>query len=168
MIETLPRNILRFVFLVLLQVLVLNNIGLSNYAIPYVYILFILLLPFEIPGWLLLLLGFVLGLSVDIFTNTIGVHASATVFISFLRPYVLGFIAPRDGYESGSAPNPSYFGFLWFLKYALVLTVAHHAFLFFVEAFSFVGALETIGKTIGSTLFTIVLIMLSLLFMYKR
>ena len=80
MIKIYLRNILRFVVLVLIQVLVINNLQLSSYVDPFIYVLFILLLPFETPGWILLLFAFSLGLTIDMFSDTAGVHASATVF----------------------------------------------------------------------------------------
>ena len=135
MIEILQKNILRFIILVLVQVLIFNNIDLSGYINPYIYVLFILLLPFETPGWLLLVLGFLLGLSIDIFQDSLGVHIVATVFMAFLRPSVLKIIAPRDGYESGTYPRVYYYGSSWFLKYAAILIFAHHLVLFYIEIF---------------------------------
>ena len=71
------KNIFRFIILVLVQVLVLNNIQFLGYINPYIYILFILSLPVRTPRWASLLLAFVLGLTIDIFANTPGMHASA-------------------------------------------------------------------------------------------
>lgn len=86
MIRDLLKYTIMLVVLVLLQVLLLNNIQFSGYINPYMYVLFILLLPFETPRYLLLLLGFFLGLLVDIFSNTPGFHASATTFLAFCAP----------------------------------------------------------------------------------
>ncbi len=168
MIKLLPRNVLRFVILVLLQVLVLNNIQLSGYINPFMYVLFILLLPFETPGWLLLLLGFILGLTVDLFSHTPGLHASATVFMTFLRQYVLQIIAPRDGYEVGSFPRLHYFGFLWFVKYAGILIIAHHLFLFYIEVFKFDDFFGTLTRVLFSSVLSLSLVVLSQYFMYRR
>ena len=68
----IPKNLIRFVVLVLIQVMILNNIQVSGFINPYMYVLFILLLPFETPNWLLLLLSFFLGLSVDVAAITKG------------------------------------------------------------------------------------------------
>ena len=84
MIKLFGRNIIRFVILVLLQVLVLDNIQISGHIVPHFYVLFILLMPFETPNWLLLLTAFALGLSVDMFNHTLGMHAAATVFMASL------------------------------------------------------------------------------------
>ncbi len=82
---TALQNIFRFILLVLLQVLVLNNIQFMGYINPYLYILFILSLPYQTPKWFVLLLGFRLGLTIDVCSNTMGMHAFATVFVAFLR-----------------------------------------------------------------------------------
>ncbi len=168
MIKVLPRNIFRFVFLILLQVWVLNNIQFSGYINPYLYILFILLLPFETPGWLVILMSFLLGMSVDMFTDTIGMHASATVFIGFLRSFVLQSIAPRDGYEVGTFPRIYYYGFTWFLKYTLLLVFLHHLFLFTVQVFNFNSYHFVLLRTFLSTLFTSMLILLSQYIIFRK
>lgn len=168
MIKVLPRNIFRFVFLVLLQVLVLNNIQLSGFINPYMYVLFILLLPFETPKWVLLVVAFLLGLSIDAFTDTLGMHASATVLMAFFRPYVLNLFAPRDGYEPGTFPRLYYYGFSWFLRYALILILIHHFFLFYIEVFRFTGFFITLWKIILSTFFSLLLVVFSQYLMIRK
>jgi rod shape-determining protein MreD len=154
--------------LVLFQVLVLNNIQFSGFVNPFMYILFILLLPFETPRWLLLLSGFLLGLSVDIFSNTLGLHASASVFMAFMRPYVLRIISPRDGYESGTFPRVFYYGLTWFLKYAVILVVMHHLFLFYFEVFRLSEFFRTLLRVILSTSFSTIIIVLSQYIIYRK
>jgi rod shape-determining protein MreD len=168
MIKLLGRNTIRFVILVLLQILVFNNIQISGYLVPYIYILFVLLLPFETPGWLLLLSGFALGLSVDMFTHTLGMHTAATVFMAFMRLHVLQTIAPRDGYETGTFPRIYYYGFEWFLKYTLVLVFAHHFILFYIEVFRFTDFFSTLLRVVLSSLFSVILIILSQYFIYRK
>ena len=87
------KNAGRFFFLVFFQVLILNNIQLGGYINPYFYIYFILLLPFETPRWLLLILSFLLGLTIDVFVNTPGVNAAACVLMAFARPFVITSIS---------------------------------------------------------------------------
>jgi len=171
MISEVIRNAGRFLLLVFLQGLILNDINLlQGMAIPYLYILFILMLPMETPRWLELILGLVLGLSIDMFTNTIGIHASASVFLAFLRPVYLKAIAPRDGYEFGQQPTISDQGLSWFLKFAPVLILAHHFWLFYVEVYSFKGFFTTLLRVILSSAFTFILVVLSqyLVFNTKR
>ncbi|MBS2212613.1 rod shape-determining protein MreD [Carboxylicivirga mesophila] len=164
MISYLPRYLFNFVFFTLIQVLVLNNIQLSGYVNPYLYILFIITLPFETPGWLLLLLGFTSGMAVDLFSNTPGMHASATVFVSFLRPYVLRLFAPREEYQPGTIPTMAYYGLGWFLRYAAILVLGHHLFLFFIEVFSLTHFFSTLLRALSSTVFTLILIIVAQLF----
>ena len=149
---------------VLIQVLIMSNINLGYYINPYIYILFLLILPVEIPRWLLLVLGFITGITVDMFQDSPGIHASASVFLAFVRPFVLSSISPRDGYETGSLPIPSHFGFLWFSKYAAICVLAHHFFLFIVEAFSFSHLLMVMVKTFLSSSFSLAFILIIRLF----
>jgi rod shape-determining protein MreD len=164
----IPKHILRFVILVLLQVVILNNVQLNGYLNPYMYVLFILLLPFEIPNWMLLFVAFFLGVSIDLFSSTLGMHASACVFMAFLRPYVLRLIALRDGYEMGTSPGIACFGVPWFLKYSLILICSHHLFLFYIEVFSFANFWETLGRAFLSVIFSFILIIISQFFMFKK
>lgn len=158
---------LRFVLLVLIQVLVLNNIQFSSYINPFLYILFILWLPIEIQKWLLMTLSFAIGLSIDVFSDTLGMHASACVFLAFCRPIILKAIAPRDGYESNHQPGINQLGFSWFLIYILLATFLHHFFLFFVEVFRFSDFFSTLGRSLASTVFSILLILITQFFHYN-
>ncbi len=168
MIKRLPRNIIRFVVLVLIQVLIFNNIELGGLLNPYIYVLFILLLPFETPGWLVLISGFFLGLSVDIFNETLGMHTAATTFMAYLRPMALSIFSPRDGYESGSYPRIHYYGVIWFLQYAVFLVFAHHTVLFLTELFRFQEFFHVFLRIILSTIFSVTLIVTSQYLVFKK
>lgn len=162
MLSEVLKNIGRFVFLVLLQGLILNEVNLwQGMAIPYLYILFLLMLPLETPRWLELLLGLILGICIDMFTNTIGIHASACVLLAYIRPLYLKAIAPRDGYEYGQRPGIQDFGLSWFIKYASVLILIHHFWLFYVEVYSFKGFFNTLLRVILSSAFTLLLTIIS-------
>lgn len=157
-----------FVLLVLVQVLILNNIQFSGFVNPYVYILFILLLPFTIPGYLLLGLSFLIGISIDIFSNTPGLHASASVFLGFIRPGIANLISSREIIEKGNTPNMKQLGFASFLKYTVIAVVIHHLFLFYAEAFSFGGFFHTLLRCILSSAFSIVIILASQFILFKN
>lgn len=150
-----------WIILVLLQVLLLNHIQISGYVNPYLYVLFILILPFNIPNYLLLILGFALGLNIDIFTNTLGMHAAATTFLAFIRPFVINLISSRDVLELNQFPRISELGFSWFLRYATILVLLHHVFLFFIEVFTFTAFFHTLFRCLLSSALTIVLILIS-------
>jgi rod shape-determining protein MreD len=168
MIKDFGKYIIMFVVLVLAQVLLLNNIQFSGLINPYVYILFILLLPFTIPGYLLLGLSFLLGISVDIFNNTPGIHAGATVLLGFLRPGIAQLISSREIIEKGNTPNMTQLGFASFLKYTVLSVLVHHLFLFYAEAFSFGGFFETLLRCIFSSIFSIVIILASQFIIFKN
>lgn len=161
-------NIIRFFVLILVQVLLLDNVLLGGYLNPYFYILFILLMPFETPKWLILVAGFMLGLSIDLFTNTLGMHTAATVFMAFMRPWILSFFAPRDGYDSDSYPRIHYYGLSWFARYALILTFLHHIVLFYIEVFHFQYFFSTFLRVISSTILTTSTVILSQYFIYRK
>ncbi len=168
MVRLFARNIIRFFVVVLIQVLLLDNIMLGGYLNPYFYIIFILLMPFEIPRWLLLVSAFLLGITVDLFSNTLGMHTAATVFMAFMRPWVLSIFAPRDGYETDSFPRIYYYGFSWFLSYTLILTFLHHLLLFYIEVFHFHEFFSTLLRTILSTALTASIIILSQFFIFRK
>ena len=131
MINRILRLGLLFILLFLLQVLLFNNIQFSGYVNPYIYVMFILLLPFELPSWLLLILSFTTGLTMDLFSGTPGMQTSATVLAGFIRPYVLRITSPRDGYETGAVPSMMVYGFRWFLIDASIVVFVHHLALFY-------------------------------------
>ena len=168
MIETIQKYILRFIILIFIQIYLFNNIRLSGYINPNIYILFLLLLPFETPGWLLLISGFLLGMTVDIFMDTIGVHTIACVTLAVFRPLILKIISPREGYESGTNPRILYYGFIWFLKYAAVLILIHHLVLFYTETFQLGNFFITFLRVILSSFITLILIILSQYFVFRK
>ncbi len=168
MIKDLIKYATMFIVLVFVQVLILNNIQLSGYLNPFLYILFILLLPFHTPVYLQLFLGFLLGLTIDIFSNTPGIHSSATVFLAFLRPYVVGLISGRDSQDIGFSPRISTLGFSWFLKYTIILVLCHHVFLFYVEAFTLSGTFYTLLRSLLSSVLSIILVIISQYIIFKN
>jgi rod shape-determining protein MreD len=161
MINSIIRYIIIFIVLMLLQVLIFNNIQFSGYINPYVYIMLILLLPVEIPSWLLLLISFFTGLTVDFFSGTPGMHASATVLAGFSRPYILRIISPRDGYEAGATASMEIYGFRWFLIYTIAIVLIHHFALFYLEVFRFADFFRTLLRVLLSSLFSATFILLA-------
>ncbi len=160
MINSILRFGLIFILLILLQVIVFNNIQFSGYINPYVYIMFILLLPVEIPSWLLLIISFLTGLIIDLFSGSPGMHTSASVLAGFVRPYVLRLVSPRDGYEAGSNPSMMIYGFKWFFIYSLSVVLVHHIALFYLEVFRFAEFFRTMLRVLLSTLFSMAFILL--------
>lgn len=161
MITELLSFFVRFLFLLVVQVVVLNNIQFSGFINPFVYILFIMMLPVRISNSLLLVIAFLTGLIVDMFSNSMGMHAASCVFMAFTRPALLRIMAPRDGYEAESSPSIRQLGFTWFLVYAAAMTFTHHLMLFYIEVFRFSEFFSTLFRVLLSTLATVTTIMIS-------
>lgn len=168
MIEIVQRNIVRFFILLIVQVMVLNTIQLGGYLNPYVYLLFIILIPFETPKWFLLISAFFLGLLVDMFESSLGIHASAMVFMAFARPAVLQYFAPRDGYEARTFPRVYYYGFWWFLKYSAILVTLHHLVYYFMEAFGSQPFFATLWKAALNILLTLFFVVGSQYLVFRK
>jgi len=162
------RNFLRFVWVVALQVLLFNNIQFSGYINPYFYILFILLLPLKTPSWIRLVAAFIIGFTIDIFSQSPGLHTSASVLIAFIQPYIISSLKMKGDIDSEKEPNLSNMGFRWFINYALILILIHHSYYFLLEAFSFSNLLNTFYRIIISSFITFIAIILSQLFNYKK
>jgi hypothetical protein len=162
-------SFLVFFAYVLAQALILKSFVLFNTAFCFLYIFFILLLPLEFNNLLLMLIGFVLGFSIDIFYDSLGLHALALVLIAYLRNYWLSAITPQGGYDVGVAPSLSAYGLQWFLVYTIPLIFVHHFVVFFVEAAGFHLFWYTMLKVMMSLLFTLtVALILQYLSMDRR
>ena len=159
-------QIIRFVVLVLLQVLVVNHIRLGGYVHPYIYILFVMLLPINIAGWQLLLLGFSLGLSVDLFTGTPGLHAGATTLMAFCRPQIIKLISGTLKFENVYEPNLNQLDGMWFFRYVFCMVFVHHFALFFKESFSFHLFGQVLLRVLLSVPVSVFLIMM-ILYIFK-
>ncbi len=155
------KNIGRFVFLILFQVLILNNIQFGGYINPYFYIYFILLLPFETPRWLLLLSAFLLGILLDAFTNTFGLNASACVLMAFVRPFVISAISTGTEFMVGHSPSLKNQGLKWFAYYSIILVLVHHFALFYLEIFRFTEFFQTLLRVLLSSAFTLLIVFIA-------
>ncbi len=161
------KNIFRFLLLLLLQIYILNNIELFGYLNPYVYVLFILLLPIETPRFLLLITAFFMGLSIDYFSNTIGVNVAACVLIAYLRPGLIKTLSQKTDLDPGIKIGIRDLGFSWFFTYTVVLVLIHHLVLFYLEVFHFNEFFNTLKRSLLSALFTIVIIIISQYLLYR-
>ena len=167
MTNSIGVNIIRFVVLVLMQVLIVQNIHLGSYIILLPYVLIILLFPFDTPKLVLLIGSFFVGLTVDAFYDTVGLHAAACTLMAFSRYYLLKFIAPRDGYEQGLEPNIDDMGPAWFITYAGSLIFIHHFFFFFLEVFRWNEFFRTLFRILLSTIGTFAFIYVIQYLFYK-
>jgi rod shape-determining protein MreD len=160
-------NILRWFILLLFQILLLRNLSFYNLATPFVYILFLLLLPFGIPNLLLYLIAFVTGLTLDAFYDTMGVHAAACVALVFVRILFISVTVGRDGFDEPE-PTLGNMGFKWFLFYAVLCIFSHHLVLFLLETFRFTELSYTLLRCLLSGIFTLFAIVLIEFLFYNR
>lgn len=147
-------KIMSFFGYVLAQVLLFNKMVLFGKGFAFIYVGFLLTFPFELGVISAMFIGFVTGISIDVFSNTLGIHASASIVLMYVRPYFLKIFTPHGGYPLGAKPTPNFMGFNWFATYAIILIFIHHTWLFLVEAGGFQLFFYTLQKIIFSTFFT--------------
>jgi hypothetical protein len=145
----------------------LNQIHLGGFLNPYIYVLFILLLPMSMPQYQVLLLSFLIGITIDWFCNSMGLHAAASVLLGFVRLPVMKMITLRES-DQLDYPGLKQTGLRWFLIYISALIVIHHFFLFYTEAFTFDNFFRTFLRSIASSVFTITVILLSQYLVFKK
>lgn len=163
------RNIVRFLILILIQVLVLNyipliwpstNVGVPPFS-PFLYPLFLLLLPISTPVWFLLISGFFLGITMDTFMDTGGIHAMACVLLAFSRTKVLATLLPKRLSEyKGSAPNIKTMGWSPFLTYTGILLLIHNLLYYIIEIWSFQSIGYLLLKITASFVISMVFVIL--------
>lgn len=158
MVETnnIITQLFRFFLLVGIQLLVVNNIHIFGYSNPYIYLLFIIGFPVHTNRSLLLILGFILGLSIDIWSNSGGVHAGATVFIAYLRPFFLKFsFGVSYEYDNVKFIQAE---FKQQIIYLVSMVFIHHLMLYFLENFSIKLLYQTLESTLITGIFSSILI----------
>ena len=147
--KTLPYLAL-FAVVVLLQVFLFDNLSISIYLNPLVYVAFIALLPLDTPPVVLLLSGLATGVTMDLAMGAAGVNTIATLLIAFARPTLLGLLYSRDDIREGGIPSTGRLGNRVFLNYLIVLVLVHHAVFFSLEALSWAHIVRTIVRTVAS------------------
>ncbi|RCW90153.1 rod shape-determining protein MreD [Winogradskyella arenosi] len=160
-------NIVRFVLLLLIQVVICNHINFLGYINPYIYIIFIFLFPIREERLLLLFVSFLLGLMVDLFSDSGGVHAAAAVFLAYARPILLknsfGMLYEHQSIKFNSTELGS------LISYVTLGTILHHFVLFSLEIFNISNIILILKKTLFSSIFTIILsVLLIILFSRNR
>lgn len=162
--SSIIKHGIRFVLLVLAQILIFKSIDLDtngfSYFTIFIYPVFILLLPIRTPTVLVVLLGFLLGLTVDVFYDSLGVHAGASVFSAFIRSTILHLLEPRGGYEVNASPTKSNYGINFFFKYAAIFMFFHIVIYFSLEIFTPVYFNEIFIRTGFSFILSILFIII--------
>lgn len=160
-------NIVTIFLLVLLQVFVFSNINFNGSICPYIYIIFILQYPPNRNRYLFLFLCFLLGLGVDIFEDTGGINAFASVIIGFLNKHIIRIVSGTKFFEIEEFRFSDFNMGQWFF-YTTIMVLIHHLILFFLETFSFANATDTLLKAIYSSVFTIIFISFYLILFRKK
>lgn len=161
-------SLLRFVIFIVLQVVLFKNIGYYNLATPFPYILIILLLPPGISNFMLYLIAFVTGLTVDAFYDSLGIHAAACVALAWFRILFHRVTLEVEARQSFQTPTWGDLGSKWYFSYVLLGIFSHHSILFMVEVFSFQNFGYTLLSILLSTLMTFIVIFLISLLLYRR
>jgi len=162
------KYIAKLIFIILIQLLVINNIELNTYINPYIYIIFILTLPVTMKPWLVVILSFFVGLLMDTFSSTPGLHMAASGFVGYFRSFYLSFACSKEDFEKQIAPSLAKKGFAWFTFYTLLLTLLHHTVLFYLEIYSLSEFFRTFFRILSSTLFSVLIIVISQLLFYRN
>lgn len=158
---------IRFVTLILVQVILCNNINFLGYINPYIYIIFIFLFPIRDDRITLLILSFILGTFIDVFSDSGGVHAAASVVLAYSRPVLLkssfGSLYDHQTVKFSATDIGS------LMTYIILGTLIHHLVLFSLEIFNISGILQVLKKTLFSGIFTsFVCILIIVLFSRNR
>jgi len=166
------RSLISFTFLVILlgliQIFLLKNLALFGIAFCFLYLISILSFPVSIPAIPLLLISFVLGLIIDVFYDTLGIHALAATFLAFLRPYWLKVISPSGGYDDNTNPSISEMGIGWYISYAWPLIFGFCILFFLTDQWGTGRFLNALNKSFFSSTFTVLLAIIVQLLFFKR
>lgn len=167
MLQTFFTRLGWFILLLLLQVLVFNHIHLLGYATPMPYVFFLMLLSSSTPRWVYLVTGFLLGLIIDLFSNTPGMASASLCAVGLVAPWLLETFRPSD--KEGEDFTPSSVCMKWsgFLKYASLLVLLNCIFYLLIEAFSF-SAWETLLTNVGASFLLSFLVVIALELLRSR
>lgn len=166
------RSLISYAFLVLLlglvQIFFLKNLALFGLAFGFLYLLGILLLPTSIQSFPLMLIAFFMGLAIDVFYETIGMHASASTLMAFLRPFWLKVTSPSGGYDEIEEPSLSELGLGRFISYSFPLIFIFSVAFFIADQWGTGSFFGVINKSILSSIFTLLLVILVQLLFFKK
>lgn len=166
------RSLISYTFLILLlslvQIFFLKNLALFGLAFGFLYLLGILVLPTSIQSSPLMLIAFFIGLVIDVFYETIGMHAAACTLMAFMRPIWLKVTSPSGGYDEITEPSLSELGVGRFISYAFPLIFIYSLAFFMADQWGTGGFFGVINKSILSSIFTTLLVILVQLLFFKR
>lgn len=153
------QHIIRYIILTLFQVIVLNNINICGFLCPYLYVLIILMLPANIENWLMVIISMFVGLTIDFFSGTIGLHASACVLMGACYHSILRFFINNREMKPGTVADIQFMGLLNYTLFTLIMITVHHLALFFLDAFTLKSFLVTLGHAGLNILLTLAIVL---------
>ncbi len=163
------RYVVYFIVLLFLQILLFNYVSIGIGMIPFVYILGLILLPIEVPNWFLLIYAFVLGICVDVAGDTMAINTSALLMAAFVRPRLIRFLSPDDGYKAGTLPSFFSFKPKLFLTYVAIIVFIHQLVFFSLDIFKLSKILIVLFKAFVNTFYSLIfIIIIHLLFMKNK
>lgn len=156
----------RFILLVIIQVFVFNNINLFGYINPSVYLLFLILYPVKVNRSFFIFLGFLLGLTMDFFNNTGGVHAAACLMAAYARPLILKYsFGVSYEYNTIKIAQTQMGGRL---SYISSMVLIHHLLVYFLEIYNLSHTFFILKTVLLSSIFTILMVVVLMILFSKR
>ena len=139
--------------LILLQTQVLNNIHIFGVGTPFLYVYFLLKFDSAVSRNELMLWAFLMGLVIDVFSDSLGMHAASAVLLAFVRPVLLRLFTPRDAFDS-IVPSVQSMGGSFFYKYLFSALLVHHSVLLLLGFFSLSHLPFLLVKIVSCVAFT--------------
>ena len=147
----------RYVIVMLLQVLLFNQLQLWGVCHPYIYVLCLLMMPITLPHSADMVIGAVVGLIMDVFCNSLGIHMASCILLMFIRPYLLGGIV-NDKDRLNEQISLRTLGTEAMLKYVAILVLIHHLTVFALAAWSWSHIGFVLLETVVSSVVTILVV----------
>lgn len=166
--KIIAQQIFRFVLFVLLQVFIFNQIEIGIGITLLLCPLYLMLLPFDTNIFILMILAFLMGISVDIMSDTFGLHASSLLLFAYLRPIIFNVFSPREGYDVLKSPTIFDMGNTWFLYTFGTLILIYLTWFFVIEIFSFNKIGYLLQKIFLSLIFTYLISLLLQVFLLRK
>lgn len=168
--SNLLKNIIRFILFAFVQLFILDQVPLLHQFIkPYLYLLFILWLPFSLSRFWQMIIAFFFGLTIDYFTQNFGLHSAPCVLMAFLRPTILNILIAKETTEQNyHEPSIKSMGFGPYSIYITIMVVVHHFYLVLIEWLQVGNFLFFVGKIVGTTAISLLLILITEMLFYRK
>ena len=159
------KYIILLPFFLFVQIYILNEVMFASYINPYLYLIILFVMPFKTQKWFLLIYAFILGLSVDIFSETLGMHSSACLIIALLKPAITKITIPHNIIEENDELIVQKIGIKSFILFTSIVVFIHHSILFILEHASI--DLRILLKIILSTIISSIIITICQFFFFR-